>query len=1651
VATPEDSDAGWNGWRLFLSTGTGFSFQGSGSFGTDEVVETTSGDFNGDGLDDIVVLRKHNGIYNTYLLLSSGNGFQPEQIVLTDAGRYSIRTIETNGDGVADLFAYFHHSAKYVTLMSATGNTVSPLYTSYTGYGTASWDEVVLGDFNGDGLTDVYNAAEHGASFMCAIGMGSFVQGEDVELSKSYQKHFGDFNGDGKTDILVTSLDGLPWGNWQLYVATRTDINYERYYDNTEAVHNRHLFVTDVNGDGFDDCIGVSMTSPSGGTVTPTVWLNDGTGRHLTPSAGGEQIYPLDKWHTYAGDFNGDGKGDLLCTSNWKDDDTWDGYRLYLMTTGSHLLLSAVTDGMGNTTEVAYKPMSNDSVHTRGTTASYPLSSYSSAWPLVCQVKTPDGLGGQRTTTYKYENALIHRGGRGILGFEKTFVTDEATNTTTTTEYAVEPVKYMMAPVRTQTKIGNRVIAETETQYNTLSAYSYIFAYHPISTTERTYEYTSGTRLGKTTTTYSYDDYGNVTQTTLATGNITTTTVNNYTNDTGRWLLGRLTSSTVTKSSPLGSETRHSEYQYNPYTGLLMIEQAEPQNAALGYKKTYQRDVFGNITQSTTTPNDATPERTDYTYYDAKGRYIAWCSNNLGHNTANTIDEDSGLLTAQEDANHVTTTYSYDSFGRQTQAATPVTQTTTAMLWSTGDSDAPANALYCVETLTTGSPAKKEFFDCLGRSLRVVTENALGNKVYADVVYNTNGQVIKSSAPYFPGSTIPWTLTAYDAAGRVISKTTPAGATTTYSYNGYTTTTTDALNHHTARTVDAYGNLVTSTDHEGNTVDYEYDLNGHCTLVTGPRTTIRMEYDLMGNRTLLDDPDLGLVTSAYNAFGELTSQTDGKGTTTYHYDGLGRLVSEQRPDVTITTVYDTAYRGLPTSTATSDGNSTAYQYDAYGRTTQQTDVIGSKTFTTQTTYNNKNKVDVITYPSGLEVKHEYAANGLLTAVKNVATNHCYWQLTGQDARGNVTQERFGNGLVTTRTYNAATGRLTAIATPGIQNWTYQYNAVGSLTHRTDNARNLTESFVYDNLDRLMMVRRNGQLTQQLTYDAAGNILSKMGVGTAFTYHDGTNRLTAYEAEGYDPVAWDSIHYTSFHKICYVSQGDKSLSISYGPAKSRVKAVQVNGQETTEKYYVGRLYEETHTGATVRRLCYIFAGGKAIAIHETTGGTTTVRYLHHDHLGSIQAYSDEQGTLVQELSYDAWGRRRHPDTWDYYASAVDAHAWQEWGFTGHEHIDLFEMVNMDGRMYDPVLGRFLTPDPYVQAPDHTQGLNRYTYCLNNPLSLTDPSGYSWLSDNWISVVASVVGIGVTVITAGAGATIGVVFLAGAVGGAASALTSALLNGANIGQVARATLSGAFWGGVSAFFAYGSGDGTFLEKIFKHTFSQGWLEGGQGGNMFHGFMVGAVSGVGNYYIHNNLQPLGKAGKITASAILGGTVSEMGGGKFANGAITGAFNIMFNDMMHNKIVRRHFKIKTLGQIPFDESVGDITIAMTIKGTIIETRNITGETSLDGYAIFSKPRNVNLQASLEMTIITDGDIQCYQFERDYFKGAEIIQNGYAALGEVHVSHLNFSDKESVLLKLSPSWIVKDQGMGVAIPTLPGTLNLIPTQLFQTKTIKLK
>lgn len=111
------------------------------------------------------------------------------------------------------------------------------------------------------------------------------------------------------------------------------------------------------------------------------------------------------------------------------------------------------------------------------------------------------------------------------------------------------------------------------------------------------------------------------------------------------------------------------------------------------------------------------------------------------------------------------------------------------------------------------------------------------------------------------------------------------------------------------------------------------------------------------------------------------------------------------------------------------------------------------------------------------------------------------------------------------------------------------------------------------------------------------------------------------------------------------------------------------------------------------------------------------------LGKIDpgfALTDDQGNIFAEQSFDAWGRKRNPDTWGY-SGIPSVPNWLYRGYTGHEHLPEFGLIHMNGRMYDPILGRMLSPDNYVHGSLGTQGFNRYSYAGNNPLKYTDPSG------------------------------------------------------------------------------------------------------------------------------------------------------------------------------------------------------------------------------------------------------------------------------------------------------------------------------------------
>ncbi len=152
-----------------------------------------------------------------------------------------------------------------------------------------------------------------------------------------------------------------------------------------------------------------------------------------------------------------------------------------------------------------------------------------------------------------------------------------------------------------------------------------------------------------------------------------------------------------------------------------------------------------------------------------------------------------------------------------------------------------------------------------------------------------------------------------------------------------------------------------------------------------------------------------------------------------------------------------------------------------------------------------------------------------------------------------------------------------------------------------------------------------------------------------------------------------------------------------------------------------MYERIDSGSTIKHYYYINSpeGPVALAI-QVGSGVPVIYYLCKDHLGSITGIMNSIGNILEEYNYDPWGKRRNPADWSY--SNVSSPTYTQRGFTGHEHIDMFNLINMNGRIYDSEIARFLSPDPIIQDPYNILSYNRYAYCLNNPLIYIDPSGY-----------------------------------------------------------------------------------------------------------------------------------------------------------------------------------------------------------------------------------------------------------------------------------------------------------------------------------------
>ncbi len=274
-------------------------------------------------------------------------------------------------------------------------------------------------------------------------------------------------------------------------------------------------------------------------------------------------------------------------------------------------------------------------------------------------------------------------------------------------------------------------------------------------------------------------------------------------------------------------------------------------------------------------------------------------------------------------------------------------------------------------------------------------------------------------------------------------------------------------------------------------------------------------------------------------------------------------------------------------------------------------------------------------------------------------------------------------------------------------------------------------------------------------------------------------------------------------------------------------------------------------------------------------------------------------MVERLAYDPWGKRRFvsglPDAFGNIVPLTT-----DRGFTMHEHLDEMGLIHMNGRVYDPYVGRFLSADPYIQDASNLQSFNRYSYVLNNPLTLTDPSGYWSLKKLWkkIKNVVKAVVIGVVMfyampmIIAASGSVFGAGTVAAklAAGAAGGFLNGALSTG-NLKGAFKGALTGMLFAGAGAVGA-ATGDGG-VAHYAAHAGAGCVSAVAQGGKCGQG----ALSAVVGKFATINLSDGGDGPSLqnfAATSVAGGLASVAGGGKFGDGAATAAQGYLNNQLI-------------------------------------------------------------------------------------------------------------------------------------------------------------
>lgn len=1488
-------------WKLYLADAYGtmvYSDQGdlNSQFETFLV-----GDFNGDGMTDLVMQQNpkitqypNRRYYYFYSSVETSFYRNPSYFVFDNYN--AVRVVDYNGDGVLEFMFFVPPGSWY--LSSYLGN---PIYNnSIPDLGTYIIDDpgnkASILDFNGDGCSDLLTLFSSGYKLYEFKGSNNALieTYSGTNLTSNDILLFGDFNGDGSTDILKRTSASSGSSSYLMTLQSggfqSKTLNAFGGFDINST--NNRIFARDMDGDGRTDIVFAGKgTSNSNSYTRINVALSNGNGfntpvEYITSTL----MQNGDERYFNFGDFNGDGRYQMLykyySTSN-----------LFSFATGtpSHLI-NNVVDGLGAKSTLTYLPMSNSAVYTRGYGAIYPVIDFSSSMQLVSQVSSDNGIGGNSTIAYIYAGAKVHREGKGFLTFSKILITDVANGLLTETQSGYSS-SYFYPKVNTVTKktIGNSLI---ETTSNTWANPEIILD----ASTKRIFPYISATTqtnsltgLSVTTTISSVDNYGNAGQVVKNYNNgVTETTMTNYSTwrNTTDWLVGRIGSSTITYTKSGETAVSHTvRYTYNSdgitKPDFIYYNEASP----LEFYKNHDYDSKGNLIQIYTYGSSISAIQINYTY-DSNGVRLATQTDELGHKTTYFYDPSFDRLLTEKNYLEKTDIYQYDTSDRLYKVINPEgSLVTTTYVWT--GTNKPTLGVYGVTQTGNDGSVSTVWYDRIGRAIRTEKKGFGGSMILTDTEYNAKGQVYRISDPYFAGGSVAWaeTYNTYDSYGRVIDIIRNTDRNTTYSFTYGSSRVTETTAGKTSwKETDSQGLLIQAHDNGGD-LTYTYYPDGKIKNITAPggAVTSMLYADAARNQTRLSDPSAGPVNYTYDSLGRVKTQTNARNqSTTYNYYPDGRIDNIVAPEGTTTYSYNTSKQ--LTGISSPNSVSKTYDYDTFGRVTSVGENIAGSNFTTGFTYDSYGRLNTRTHPSGIVETYGYNTFGYLVTIS--AGGSTRYTLTSMNAREQLTGATYGSNLTAAYGFNMY-GYPNSTVTGSIQEYRYSFDSeTGNLNSRTNILRNKSETFVYDNLDRLKEVWGPQDLT--MSYNDNGNILIKSDISstTEFTYGNnaGPYSLTgASSSTGVIPTVSQTITYTSLEKVSTITEGNYNAVFVYNSDNQRARMdITQSGTNILTRWYAGSSYmKETASGVTKE---YTYIGGDAYhapVVAVSQGGTTTYYYLLRDYLGNITHQVNTSNTVVAEYSFDAWGRRRNPTNWGYDLTS-QPELFADRGFTGHEYLKYFNLYNMNGRMYDPLVGRFISPDPFVQAPSSTQSMNRYTYCMNNPLVYVDYNGYTWLSKlgKWIdknsnqiiTITATVVVVGVlTVATAGMGT-----LAAGAIVGFGGAFTSGSVGSwTNGGSFLQGIGTGALNGIIGAGAGMAGGWAANLASKYLGGFAINTLEvsgrsaiggiisGGSGGYV-GGFVGGFVTGLATTGDLNEAWKMGKQGGkigVISGSIFGG----------------------------------------------------------------------------------------------------------------------------------------------------------------------------------------